>query len=57
MALFWENQIVLKNYGQSCGRKLLLWPKNVRYFQEIGKKRAFFGKERGKKEKYNADTW
>ena len=57
MALFWENQIVLKNYGQSCGRKLLLWPKNVRYFQEIGKKRAFFGKEHGKKEKFNADTW
>ena len=31
--------------------------KNVRYFQEVGKKRAFFGKEYGKKEKYSTDTW
>jgi hypothetical protein len=32
MALFWENQIVLKKFGQSCGRKLLLWPKKRSIF-------------------------
>ena len=42
-----------KVVGGSC----FYGQKNVRYFQEVGKKRAFLGKEHGKKEKYNADTW
>ena len=42
-----------KVVGESC----FYGQKNVRYFQEIGKIRAFFGKKYGKKEKYSTDTW
>ena len=42
MALFWENQIVLKNYGQSCGRKLLLWPKKRSIFSRDWEETSLF---------------
>jgi len=57
-ALFWENQGVLKNYGQNCERNLLLSPKKTfDIFMKLGKKQAFFGKKYGENGKYGVDTW